>query len=88
MSNFCPGSAGFKGTPTLKIKSCPECGADVELFSNSMQTNCPKCGFCIYNDTISCILWCKYARDCVGDEMYENFHAARAEAAASAEAVE
>ena len=24
-----------------------------------------------YNDTLSCVQWCKEARKCVGDEMYE-----------------
>ena len=32
---------------------------------------CDKCGFVVYNDTLSCVQWCKYARKCVGDEMYE-----------------
>ena len=26
----------------------------------------------IYNDSLSCVQWCKYARKCVGDEMYEH----------------
>ena len=29
-------------------------------------------GFTVYNDTLSCVQWCKYARKCVGDEMYEH----------------
>ena len=32
---------------------------------------CDKCGFVIYNDMLSCVQWCKYARKCVGDQMYE-----------------
>ena len=32
---------------------------------------CDNCGFVAYNDLSSCIQWCKYARKCVGDEMYE-----------------
>lgn len=32
----------------------------------------PQCGFIAYNDTLSCVLWCQYARKCVGDEMYEH----------------
>ncbi len=68
---FCPGAANISGTPTLKVKKCPECGAEVEIFSSDMNIECKKCGFCIYNDIISCIRWCKSARECVGDEMYE-----------------
>ncbi|MBR0400996.1 MAG: hypothetical protein IJH73_00595 [Lachnospiraceae bacterium] len=24
------------------------------------------------NDTLNCVQWCQYARQCVGDEMYEH----------------
>lgn len=75
----CPGSIGIKGTPTLKIKKCPECGAEIELFSNLMITACPKCGFEVYNDTMTCISWCKYAKECVGEELYNQFHKSQEE---------
>jgi ribosomal protein S27AE len=68
---FCPGAANISGTPTLKVKKCPDCGTEVELFSTDQQRICPKCGFIVYNDILSCIRWCKSARECVGDEMYE-----------------
>ena len=29
----------------------------------------------VYNDTLSCVQWCKYARQCVGDAMYEQMMA-------------
>ncbi len=67
---FCPGAANISGTPTLKVKSCPGCGAEIELFSSDLQRACT-CGFIAYNDIQSCIRWCKSARECVGDEMYE-----------------
>jgi len=69
MIKKCPGSANIR-TPTLKIKQCPECGTDVEIFSNEIKTLCMKCKFEIYNDIESCIQWCKYARECVGDVLY------------------
>ena len=68
--NGCPGSANLK-TPTLKIKKCPKCGADVELFSIDVTVKCPNCGFTVYNDTKSCIQWCKYAEQCVGEKLYK-----------------
>jgi len=68
---FCPGAANISGTPTLKVKFCPECGAEIELFSSDLQRVC-RCGFIAYNDIQSCIQWCKSARECVGDEMYES----------------
>ncbi|MHB1150747.1 MAG: hypothetical protein ACYCWE_10670 [Eubacteriales bacterium] len=68
---FCPGAANISGTPTLKVKKCPGCGNEVELFSTDLQQVCGTCGFIVYNSIQSCIRWCKSARECVGDEMYE-----------------
>jgi len=68
MFDRCPGS--LAGTPTLKIKKCPECGNEVEIFSNDVKVKCDKCGFEIYNDVESCIQWCKYAKACVGEQLY------------------
>ena len=66
----CPGAAHIR-TPTIKVKKCPECGREVEIFSNEMQTQCSKCGFTIYNDLESCVQWCTYAVECVGEELYK-----------------
>lgn len=55
----------------MEIKECPECGADVELFSTDIKADCYDCGFTVYNDIQNCVQWCKYARECVGEEMYE-----------------
>ena len=63
----CPGVKDLK-TPTLTIKKCPKCGEEVEIFSNDTQVSCETCGFVIYNDTLSCIQWCNYAKECVGEE--------------------
>jgi len=70
MYGGCPGAAGIKGAPTLKEKACPECGRVIEIFSADAQVAC-ECGFIAYNDALSCVNWCKYARECVGDEAYE-----------------
>ena len=56
---------------SLEEKICPQCGNPVEVFSIDTEVTCDRCGFVIYNDTLSCVQWCKYARQCVGDEMYE-----------------
>ena len=58
-------------TPTIMEKVCPQCGEMIELFSIDTEVACDKCGFVAYNDTLSCVQWCQYARQCVGDEMYE-----------------
>ncbi|MFO7995839.1 MAG: hypothetical protein R6U93_01630 [Dehalococcoidia bacterium] len=69
MFDKCPGAIGIR-TPTIIIKNCPECGEEVETLSSEMQTRCRNCGFTIYNDLESCLQWCKYARECVGEEAY------------------
>lgn len=73
----CPGAANISGTPTLKIKHCPACGGEVELFSTDIQAACSTCGFIVYNDIQSCIKWCKLARECIGDALYEQLTASK-----------
>ena len=62
---------GKPRTPTLHEKICPRCGNIIEIFSIDTEVACDQCGFVAYNDTLSCVQWCEYARKCVGDEMYE-----------------
>ena len=59
-------------TPTIIEKVCPNCGHEIELFSIDTQMLCEHCGFVAYNDTLSCVQWCQYAKQCVGEEMYES----------------
>ena len=56
-------------------KVCPNCGAEIEMFSVDTEMKCEKCGYTVYNDTLSCVQWCKYARQCMGDEMVERLMA-------------
>ena len=56
---------------TLEERICPQCGNVIELFSVDTEVACEHCGFVAYNDTLSCVQWCKYAKQCVGEEMYE-----------------
>ena len=65
------GCQGKPRTPTISEKICPNCGSVIELFSIDTSIACEKCGFVAYNDNLSCVQWCKYARQCVGDELYE-----------------
>ena len=71
MSAFiCPGAAAVSGTPTLEVRRCPDCGGEIEIFSNEQDARCVKCGRVIYNDIQSCIRWCEHAKECVGEEKY------------------
>ena len=49
-------------------RTCPQCGAETEIFSNEIKVACSKCGFVIYNDLLFCVQWCKNAQECVGEE--------------------
>lgn len=64
--------SGCQGKPQLKIldKTCPNCGTEIEMFSIDTEARCEKCGFVIYNDLLTCVQWCKYAKKCVGEETY------------------
>lgn len=70
MMSDCPGASHLR-TPALKIKKCPECGAEVEVFSTDVKVKCENCGFTVYNDLKSCIQWCGYAEKCLGKELYQ-----------------
>jgi transposase len=65
---FCPGAANITGTPTLEIKECPECGENVEIFSTDKESACPRCGFVVFHDLVSCLRWCRYAEKCLGEK--------------------
>lgn len=73
----CPGTARLK-TPTIEEKICPVCGSIIEIFSVDTEVTCEKCGFVAYNDTLSCIQWCKYAEKCIGPDLYRRLMADRA----------
>ena len=72
MLNKCPGASSLRGTPTISEKTCPECGREIEIFSIDTHVICD-CGFVAYNDAQNCIQWCAYARECVGEEIYNKF---------------
>jgi ribosomal protein S27AE len=74
----CPGSASIR-TPALQVKKCPQCGEEIEIFSNEVSAACGRCGFVIYNDQASCIRWCRYAEECVGPEIVRKFREAEKE---------
>ena len=56
---------------SIEERICPQCGHEIEIFSVDTEAACEHCGFVIYNDKLSCVQWCKYARQCAGDRMYE-----------------
>ena len=65
------GCQGRDKTPTMKERTCPQCGAEIEVFSTDVEVQCDNCGFTIYNDIVDCVQWCKYAKLCVGEAEYQ-----------------
>jgi HD superfamily phosphodiesterase/predicted RNA-binding Zn-ribbon protein involved in translation (DUF1610 family) len=51
---------------------CKNCGYKVEIFSNEIKVICPKCKANVYRENIpSCIDWCRFAKQCIGQEKYD-----------------
>jgi len=70
MSYRCPGQWGRK--LEANIYECPNCGYQVELFSDEIKVSCPNCGGAVYQEVMpSCIDWCPAAEECVGPEKWQ-----------------
>jgi len=66
----CPGQSGRNLKAELHL--CPNCGCQVEIFSDELRAICPGCGRQVYKEkTPSCIDWCKAAEQCLGGDAYE-----------------
>src|SRR3989338_2133618 len=69
----CPGSQKFR-QPQPEYMKCPKCGEEVEIWTDEVKTTCPKCKSPVMRkEELSCLEWCKYAKECVGEEAYVNF---------------
>ena len=69
----CPGSQKFSQAYPEFIK-CPNCKTEVEIWSDEVKTRCAKCKKTITREQeMSCLDWCRYAKECVGDRVYEKF---------------
>ncbi len=70
MYSRCPG----QDSRNLRVAlyKCPNCGAEVEIFSDEIRVKCPKCGENVCREKIpSCIEWCASARQCLGEERWK-----------------
>ncbi|MBI2852799.1 MAG: hemerythrin domain-containing protein [Chloroflexi bacterium] len=67
----CPGSKAIRN-PVPENISCPNCGYEVEIWTDEIKATCPKCKTKVFREAqVSCIDWCPYAKECVGPEVYE-----------------
>ena len=70
MLGKCPGSGNIR-TPVPSLKKCPECGEEVEIWSDELRVKCTRCGATVLKENVpSCIEWCPSAKACIGGEKY------------------
>ena len=70
MNTKCPGQ-DFRNL-RVEVYKCPNCGAEVEIFSDETRVKCQKCGKRVYKERLpSCIEWCSAARQCLGEEKWK-----------------
>ena len=69
----CPGSKSIR-QPQPEFIKCPFCAYEVEIWTDEIKAICPKCKKTVLRDAqASCLEWCKYAKECVGDDTYNKF---------------
>ncbi|MBA7642946.1 hypothetical protein ES703_50655 [subsurface metagenome] len=56
----------------VSVHKCPNCGTEIEIFSDEMRVKCHKCGKYVHREKVpSCIEWCSSARECLGEERWQ-----------------
>ncbi|MCM8778904.1 MAG: HD domain-containing protein [Candidatus Omnitrophica bacterium] len=75
---YCPGSEKFRQPKPEEI-NCPHCGEVVEIWSDEVFASCPGCKNIVFRmQEATCLEWCKYARECVGEKNYKKYMENRA----------
>jgi hypothetical protein len=70
MPGHCPGQDGRE--LKVAVSMCPSCGSEVEMFSDETRVKCHNCGRYVCSESMpSCIEWCAKARECIGEERWE-----------------
>jgi len=71
----CPGSLGFK-QPKPEEMHCPFCGGEMEIWTDEVKATCPSCNVTVVREggaSSTCLDWCKYAKMCVGEALYNKY---------------
>lgn len=69
----CPGSQKFK-QPRPESITCPGCREELEIWTDEFEIKCPKCKKIVKRqEGQNCLDWCKYAKECVGEEVYKDY---------------
>lgn len=70
---ICPGSKKLR-SPKPESIDCPSCGYAVEIWSDEIRAECPRCKKYVVRDGISsCLDWCKMGKECVGETIYNSY---------------
>jgi len=73
MISNCPGASRYK-QPQAEIIKCTHCGADIEIWTDEPKARCSKCHrTVIRKQGQSCLDWCRYAKECVGEKTYSTY---------------
>jgi len=66
----CPGQD--KRNITAEIILCPNCGKNLEIFSDELKIKCPQCRNFVFRERMpSCLDWCKSAKKCIGEYSWQ-----------------
>lgn len=78
MTQFaCPGASRIK-EPIPELFKCSKCGADVEIWTHEFSRKCQICGNNVLKEEVpTCIEWCDYGKECVGEEAYNRYMEAK-----------
>jgi HD superfamily phosphohydrolase YqeK len=69
----CPGAQKFR-QPEPEIIKCPVCQKEVEIWTDEIQATCANCKNTVMRESgASCLEWCRYAKECVGDKVYSKY---------------
>ena len=69
MVSKCPGQDGRN--IDVQTRACASCGYAVEIFSDEVKVRCPRCKNLVCRERLpSCVNWCKVARECIGEEKW------------------
>jgi HD superfamily phosphodiesterase/predicted RNA-binding Zn-ribbon protein involved in translation (DUF1610 family) len=73
MINKCPGAKRLR-QPKPEIIRCPSCGEEVEIWTDEVRATCPNCKIAVVREEApSCLDWCRYAKECVGEGTYNKY---------------
>ena len=79
---FCPGAKILR-QPKPEFTLCPNCGEEVEIWSDEQKRPCPRCGETVIKDRgeeqVSCLDWCVMGKECVGEKAYQRYMQSKSE---------